>query len=143
MYYDIEIDSDHFQVFFGDRVYGPKVDTRGLWSSGNQLVSATEDVVAIGTARFGGKTRIRVEVGSKEPETEVGWSEMGAFQLNVRSGELLFWAPESLDLTRAPVVPIAPGNYLGRALSWGTETVIDEMAPEGLDIYRLVLWRTP
>ena len=65
---------------------------------------------------------------------------MGDFVLQVESGELLLWAPEFPDLNRAPVIPLAPGSYLGRAYSRCTDAVTDEMAPEGPDEYRLVLW---
>lgn len=143
MGYNIEIESDHFQVLLGDRERGPLVDTSSLWNEDQNVVAVpgAPELVAIGTARFGGKTRIQVEVASSEPEPQAGWSDMGNFVLDVRSGELLIWAPESPDLQRVPVVTIDPGKYLGRAFSRGTDAVADEMATAGPDEYRIVLWR--
>jgi hypothetical protein len=145
MRYDLEIENDHYQILMGDRVRGPLVDTVDLWSrNGDQKVAAlpgTPELVAIGTARFGGKARVEVEIALSEPGPEVDWSAMGDFLLDVRSGEILFWAPESLDLHRSPMVSTEPGRYLGRAFSRRTDTVADEMAVEGADEYRIVLWR--
>lgn len=143
MRYNVEIESDHFQVLIGDRVRGPHVDTTDLWHDEQKVVAVlgAPELVAIGTARFGGKTRIQVEVALSEPEPQADWNEMGNFVLALPSGEILFWAPESPDLKRVPGVPVDPGKYLGRAFSRGTGDVVDEMATEGPDEYRIVLWR--
>lgn len=144
MRHDIEIENDHFQFLAGDRVRGPLVDTMGLWKDGQEVVAppGAPELVVIGTARFGGKVRVQVEIASSEPEQQADWSAMGDFVLHVPSGELLLWAPEFPDLKRAPIISIDPGRYAGRAFSRCTGAVADEMAPEGPDEYRLVLWRT-
>ena len=143
MRYDLEIENDHFQLLVGDRVRGPLVDTMELWKEGQEVVSRSraQELVAIGTARFGGKVRVQVEIAPSEPGRRADWKVLGDFVLDVQSGELLLWAPESHDLNRTPTVPIDPGRYAGRAFSRCTDAVTDEMAHEGPDEYRLVVWR--
>lgn len=140
MRYDFEIRTDHFQVLLGDAARGATADTSNLWADAGRgsSVARSRALVAIGTARYGGSTRIRVEVERVEPEPE-GWSEIGRFPLELSSGELSFWSCEVPDA--AFTIRLEPGTYVGRAFSRGTEAVVDEEAEEGPDEYRVVLWR--
>lgn len=139
----IIVNTDHFQMLFGDRDLGPTINTAQLWDSDGSVVTVPghEELVGIAIARFGGATHVRVEVSSKPAEKELGWKPMGKFIVNVPSGTLSFWGPESLSPEREPRVLLPrPGRYHGEAFSMGTETVNDEMALTGGDVYRIDLW---
>ena len=144
MHYTFDIENDHFQILLGDRDRGPLVDTTQLWGSAGSVAVTPNapELVGLGTARYGGKTRVHVETSSSPPRPQSGWTEMGKFALYVPSGEIIIWAPESLDLRKMPTVSIERGRYLGFAFSQGTDAVVDEMATDGPDEYRIVLWRS-
>jgi hypothetical protein len=143
MRYRFEIENDHFQILLGDRVYGPLVDTMHLWDSGGRVAAMPNapELVGLGTARYGGKTRIEVEITTSPPGPQSGWTSMGELSLYVPSGELVLWGPEALNTDQAPAVTLEPGRYFGSAFSRGTDAVIDEMATEGPDEYVIVLWK--
>ncbi len=145
MRYQFDVEGDHFQILIGDRVRGPLVDTTELWESGGRIAAMLNapELIGLGTARYGGKTRILVEL-ELPPHGLVtpGWTPMGEFLLHIPSGEILLWGPEAADLGNMSTVRLEPGMYHGRAFSRGTDAVLDEMASEGPDEYRIVLWRS-
>ena len=140
--HDIEIESDHFQVLVGDAKAGPLVDTSEIWDARGSIGASPGDptLVAIGTTRFGGRTQLTVTVGDDGPPAWPGDARfLGEFVLDVPSGEILVWAPESDDLSLHPRVQVVPGMYSGIAVGMNLEMVSDEMEQEGLDRYGLHL----
>jgi hypothetical protein len=135
----LDVVTDHFQFFVGDAGRGPAVDTRDLWASGGSVKSAT-GLIAVPTARFGGRTSIEVHLASARLPAEDGWTEVGQFSLAIPSGSLAVWAPEHRDPEKMAKLPVPPGSYSGVAYSRGTESIEDEMATTGGDAYRVVIW---
>jgi hypothetical protein len=50
-------------------------------------------------------------------------------------------APETVDLSCLPTVPVQVGTYDGLVFSTGTDEILDEMVSDGPDKYWIVLWR--
>jgi hypothetical protein len=135
----LEIATDHFQFFVGDGERGPAADTRDLWASGGTVKSGGV-LIAVPTTRFGGRTKIEVELASARSPGDEAWTQLGEFSLAVPSGSVTVWAPENRDPERMVKLPVPPGDYSGVAYSRGAETVTDEMATSGDDSYRIVIW---
>lgn len=137
-----DVHTDHFQFYVGDRKHGPYLDTTDLWSAGSSVVTLPQSpfLVGIATARYGGITRVSIDVTTSELNMREGdWEEMGSFVLKVPSGSLVLWAPEASDLTCAPSMSVQPGEYHGLVFSRGTDAVTDEMMLSGSDEYCVVL----
>lgn len=147
MNYTFEIAFDHFQILVGDLEHGPFLDTTELWSTTEKAIASLPNdhrLVAIGTARFGGKTNFSIKLtdgSSAIPNERSEWTVLGEFQLDIPSGKLAIWAPETTDIKHIPQLSLQPGFYWGRAYSQGTDLVVDEMDVEGPDEYLIVLWR--
>jgi hypothetical protein len=142
--YLFDVATDHFQILFGDRERAPDVDTTHLWSSraGVVMVPGAPELVGVETARFGGQTHVEVEVADTAPERDSPGTPVGSFAVHVPSGALVFWGPEAPRPVDGPTVVLpAPGTYQGTVWSSGVDAVTDEMAPDGPDRYRIVLWR--
>ncbi len=136
--------TDHFQFMMGDRMAGPRVDTTHLWNGHEQIAFMNDapEIVAIATYRYGGATRIHIEVGRRDIKPAAVWSRMGEFCLNIRCGEIIIWSPEAHDFTSLPTISVIPGLYNGIAYSTGIESISDERADEGPDEYYIHLWRS-
>jgi hypothetical protein len=140
------VKTDHFQLLLGDGQKGPTVDTSSLWDSGGDVAVLPDAraLVGIGTVRYGGSTRVQFEVlPGPSDGGGPGWTLKGTFELQVDSGEVVFWGPEQRDIDSATRVDVPNGHYSGLVMSSGTERVTDEEAVEGPDVYRVVMWRTP
>lgn len=137
----IELVTDHFQVLFGDGARAPLVDTTSLWDVPEGVVSLSgfPELVGLGTTRYGGTTRLSVRIEARQESPPSGWQPMGAFEVYVPSGRLIFWGPEIEDIDDAHGVELSPGRYQGAAFSRATEQVLDEMASSGPDEYLIVL----
>jgi hypothetical protein len=135
------VSTDHFQFYLGDRKRGPFIETSGLWEKGEKVafVPDSPELVGVLTARYGGKTRIHVDVGGTADEASKGWSELGEFTIFVPSGEIIFWGPEMSEIKSCPSIKLPPGRYRGKAYSRGTDEISDEMDEEGPDEYRIEL----
>jgi hypothetical protein len=140
---DLSVETDHFQLLFGDAELGPAVDTTHLWDNVGGVVQLDDapELAGIATARYGGRTKVQVEIQEKPPAPDPEWTYIGRLRLRIPSGRLVLWGPEALDLRDAPSVNLVPGVYEGRAFSRGVDGVTDEMAEEGPDEYRVALWR--
>lgn len=138
-----EINFDHFQFLIGDRKRGPLVDTSSLWDK-SQIIGIVVDVpeiVGISTVRYGGKLQVGIQV-ARNPEIDCNsWDRIGEFEINLPSGELIVWAPETEDIDQSPTVSVPSGRYLGVAYSRGTDDVTDEMETVGSDEYCVVISR--
>jgi hypothetical protein len=142
MIYEFQVTTDHFQLLFGDSEHGPDVDTTNLWrENNNRVASIPPYIVGLPTIRYGGKTKVQVEVTDAPPLGKSSWQPIGDFALEVPSGQVVFWGPELVDLSQARYVTLPAGSYAGIVLARGRECVKDEMADEGADEYRIVLWR--
>jgi hypothetical protein len=142
---EVVVKSDHFQILVGDRDKGPLVDTSGLWDSGTAIpsVSGARELIALPIARFGGNVRVEVDVLAGALEVQLPpWESLGRFELDVSSGEVALWGPEMPDMKAAARIEVPNGSYSGEAFSRDTDKLIDELATEGPDRYRLVLWPT-
>jgi hypothetical protein len=136
------LDTDHFQFYAGDRENGPYVDISEIWNEGGPVVFVPNQpsLVGIATIRYGGKTRVQVEISQLLPTVDDDWTKLGDFELDLPSGELLLWAPETPDIRRGPSLRVPPRFYHGTAYSRGTSLVLDEMDEEGPDEYRIILY---
>ena len=142
---DFEIQTDHFQFYFGDARHGPGADCEGMWDEGGALVlvmGPDRDVFGVGTVRYGGTTHIQAGVvaGRAEVSAAAEWEILGEFQLEVPSGKVLFWAAEDADLTGAQAIQLAPGKYRGLVQASGADAVEDAMDKDGPDVYRVSFW---
>lgn len=142
MLYEFELLTDHFQFLLGDAELGPLVDTTRLWDIHSPVVSMpdAQELVGVATVRYGGTTKVQLEILRSPPGAAAGWQTLGMFTLAVPSGRLVVWAPESAAVDGGPSVWIEPGTYSGKAAATGTEEVADEMAQRGPDVYRCSLW---
>lgn len=135
--------TDHFQVLFGDARAAPFVDTSRLWDASGRVVTmhGFPTLVGLGTARFGGPTRLIVRANGAQAYPTSDWKAMGNFEVDVPSGRLIFWGPELEDIAHAPGTDLPPGHYEGSAFSRGEEEVRDEMSSDGPDEYLILLSR--
>jgi hypothetical protein len=142
---ELIVRADHFQVLIGDSVEGPLVDTSSLWNSSDPIpsVPGTEHLIALPVARFGGTAQVQL-IMQTSSVTEQGapeWELIGDFKLDLPSGTILLWGPETVDLESAASVVLSKGRYVGEAFATGRELVTDEEVLEGPDRYRIVLQR--
>ncbi len=145
MIHRFSMENDHFQVLVGDRQYGPTVDTVRLWSGHESIarVSGVNYLFGLATVRFGGSVNIEIDIVETEPHPPSGhWELMGGVDLEVPSGEIVAWSPESSDFAKVPTVTVAAGRYTGIAYRRNAEGVTDELAMHGPDEYRVTLWPT-
>lgn len=143
MRYELEIQTSHFQFLVGDRKRGPLANTTPLWKGGGGAVATSPDlpeVVGIGTVRYGGLTRVSVEITDTRPSSNEDWTELGCFSIDVTSASLALWGPEEVNLGTMRSIPLPSGRYSGVVLLHGAEEPCDEAAQDGPEEYRLVLW---
>jgi hypothetical protein len=143
---DVTVKADHFQILVGDRAQGPLVDTSGLWDSEGPIpsVDGIRALIALPIARFGGTVHVEIDICSERPPSGLSpWEDLGSFEIDVPSGELLLWGPETLDMAEAASVRVPAGSFRGQALALNANQLTDELASDGPDRYRLVLWPAP
>lgn len=77
--FQIEICSDHFQFFLSDKIEGPLLDTGNLWDRDGNIatVDGAPEFVSVKTCRFGGKTRILVDIVEFALEDGCDWYRLG------------------------------------------------------------------
>ena len=68
-----------------------------------------------------------------------GWDVVAEASIRTISGKLRLTTPEGDD-AQAPAIPIPPGSYRVRVYYGQLHSVVDELAPHGADIYRLLIW---
>lgn len=130
------VQTDHFQFFLADEDYS--TDTSSIWTEEalDRQIACGADLVAVGTARYGGETSIIIEIqGDASSETD-----LLACIINTASGVLVLFSPES-DFTTCPRIDITPGAYKVFVVFEGLENVRDEEALSGDDQYRVILKR--
>ncbi len=140
---EVIVEADHFQVLIGDRDGGPLIDTSQLWDSDAPIpaIEGAPELIALPIARFGGAVRVEIDVLRGPPERESSpWTSLGRFRLDVPSGEVVLWGPESVDIGAAMRIEVPKGSYSGEAFGLDMDQVENENAADGPDRYRLVLW---
>ena len=141
MRYTFHLDADHFQFYFEDRAIAH--DTSLLWNT--PIVDGRLDVLdgllAIGTARWGHDTSVTIEHQHERPPSDdlEGWDLIAEASLRTISGQVCLTTPEGDD-SRAPAIPIPGGWYRVRVYYGQLQSMTDELAPDGADIYHLLIW---
>jgi len=132
--------TDHFQFYLADENFG--ADTSSLWNKQamENMLAADSDIISVGTVRFGGRTNVFIEVRSVPAvySTE-NWSRVVECSIKTSSGVFMLFAPES-NYDDTPRIKVEPGVYSVLVLYENLESVADEMAQTGDDIYHLLLW---
>ncbi|MFV9502971.1 MAG: hypothetical protein AB4911_00245 [Oscillochloridaceae bacterium umkhey_bin13] len=141
MKYSFTLTTDHFQFFLADEGY--RMDTSTIW--GNEAlerqVASGFDLLAVGTARYGGETHVVIDILDAHFEMSAGFLGNGnTYTLHVYSGVLLLFSPES-DIRAVSRINIVPGVYRVIVAFDNLDSVKDEEAFSGEDMYRLALQR--
>lgn len=132
------VQTDHFQFFLADEDYS--TDTSSIWTDEalDRQIACDTDLIAVGTARYGGGTNIVIEIqGQGDTSSEIG---SPACTINTSSGVLVLFSPES-DFATCPRIPVTPGAYKIFVAFEGLESVRNEEALSGDDQYRVILKR--
>ena len=135
-----QLHTDHFQFYLED--LGIEHDTSHLWHDRTEhLLQSLDGLLAIGTARWGLNTSITIQIQHQAPQdTDLTiWEHIREAHLRTISGNLRLTTPEG-DPHQAPVIPITPGIYMVRVYYGNMSAVSDELAPEGADHYKLIVW---
>lgn len=108
---------------------------------GRDLLAPTPGGFLVATARVFGHAEVTVEVRDGAPTDALdGWDHAVECGIVVESGELRLFPPEKTGSDDVPRVPCPPGRYRALVLWGGLAAVLDELAAEGDDHYRIVLW---
>jgi hypothetical protein len=132
------VQTDHFQFFLADEDYS--TDTSSIWTDEalDRQIACGADLVAVGTARYGGETSIVIEIkGQGDASSD---TDLLACTINIVSGVLVLFSPES-DFATCPRLDVTPGAYKVFVAFEGLESVRDEEALSGDDQYRVILKR--
>ena len=103
----------------------------------NSQANRVERSVGVPTVRYGGTSL--VSVNYKATDVPEGWQVLGPFVVDIPSGEMIFWAPETIEIVDTRKVSLPPGRYQGTVYARGEEQVVDEMAEDGPDEYLVVV----
>jgi hypothetical protein len=142
--YEFTIDVDHFQLYLQDDQ--TEFPSRPLGDRAFlDRIQVAPGLIAILTERFGGDTRVEIEVLSDRPDESFdAWDQVVECSIEVPSGVLVL-STSTASLTAMeepdwPRVRVAPGTY--RALVFYGD--LDAVDPEddylGDDHYRIALW---
>jgi hypothetical protein len=140
--HEFEILTDHYQFFIEDaEAVFPGDD---LWNVDevSRRLAVRDGFIAVGTARFGGLTRIHINVYDACP---VQARETCDFRIECRlrvlSGRIRLSAPE-LVVAEGPGFQVAPGLYDVAICYVNINQVTDEEQVEGPDEYQVTMWPT-
>jgi hypothetical protein len=141
MRYEFRLDTDHFQFYLEDRAIAH--NTSLLWSAPvvDGRLDVLDGLLAIGTVRWGHDTPVTIEREHQLPIADDvdGWDVVAEASIRTISGKLRLTTPEGDD-AQAPAISIPPGSYRVRVCYGQLHSVVDELAPHGADIYRLLIW---
>lgn len=138
--HEFEIVTDHFQFFIHDAEATFPDDE--LWdeSANARRLVAGDNFIAVGTARYGGVTRVRVDVYDARPAAmPEGCAYRAEATLHARSGRVRLSTPESV-LSELPVIPVIPMPYHVQICYVNTDQITDATQTEGPDWYHVVMW---
>ena len=140
--HEFEILTDHYQFFIEDaEAVFPGDD---LWNVDevSRRLAVRDGFIAVGTARFGGLTRIHINVYDARPVQ--AWETCDfriECRLRVLSGRIRLSAPE-LVVAEGPGFQVAPGLYDVAICYVNINQVTDEEQVEGPDEYQVTMWPT-
>lgn len=141
MEYQVILHTDHFQFFVADEQY--QTNTAAIWTEEalHRQVACGADLVAVGTVRYGGETKVMVrfddwhDVPDHVKAGDTPWCE-----ITVSSGIVALFAPES-DFATCPRIPVPPGRYRVFVIVQHGDRVADELAASGDDQYLIIFTR--
>lgn len=140
MQYEYTIITDHYQFYVEDEECS--ADTSTIWdtSQGGGLLAVNSCLISIGTVRYGGETRVIIQVLDRRPIDAVDeYDHVVEASIEVPSGRLVVWSPEN-EFSTAPRISVRPGIYGVRVCYGNTNAVADTNATSGDDYYKVVLW---
>jgi hypothetical protein len=143
MIHEFLITTDHFQFYIEDEK--SNVNTSIIWDkpSIHRRIAYEDTFIAVQTARYGGVVRVIVEVVDTNPiEQPEFWDLVIECSLSVPSGRLMISSPESSP-SQVSYLVIPAETYRARICYGGQFSVTDELALEGDDFYRIILWTHP
>ena len=104
------------------------------------MVAIAPGLMAVGTARYGGPTRVEVEiVGSKPNINPDQWDQVLECSLYFPSGKLRLSVPET-GIAAEDEISVAPGIYRAFVLYGSLDSVADNASLMGDDHYKVILW---
>jgi len=140
MRHSITLQTDHFQFFLEDRE--ARADTSDIWSAAEiaQGFVSRPGFLAIPTARYGGETRIIIEVLESHPPQAPGpCGRLVRCSLDIPSGQLDVSAPESSPQDIV-FLKLAPNTYEVLICFVDLHLVEDEFASHGEEYYHVFIW---
>ena len=140
MKYSFQLDTDHFQFYLEDLAL--EHDASLLWSDlADPQLDSLDGLLAIATMRWGLDTAVTIELQQSVPDdtdAEI-WDLIRNAYIRTVSGKLHVTTPEG-QVSQAPFISIMPGIYNVRVYYGGFNSVLDELALQGEDKYKLTLW---
>jgi hypothetical protein len=140
MEYKLTIIGDHYQFYLEDE--RSQADTSDIWDdrASRDMFVVAPGLIGVSTVRYGGRVTVLVDVHEQRPTIVLDqWSHAVICSIDAPSGRLVVWSPES-DFAQAPRIVVSPGTYQALLLYGGLDTVDDENAMEGCDVYRISVW---
>ena len=138
--HEFEIPTDHYQFFIEDaETVFPGDD---LWNEEevSRRLAVRDGFIAVGTARYGGLTRIEVKVYGARPVLALETCDYRIeCRLRVLSGRVRLSAPE-LVVAEGPGFQVAPGLYDVAVCYVDVNRGTDEEQTEGPDEYHITMW---
>lgn len=140
MQYEYTIITDHFQFYVEDEECG--ADTSTIWDTSqvNGLLAFNRCLMSIGTVRYGGETRVIVQVLDRRPiDAFDEYDHVVKASIDVPSGRLMVWSPEN-GFSTAPRISVKSGIH-GVGVCYGNiSTVTDTNVTSSKDYYKVALW---
>jgi hypothetical protein len=140
MRHNINLKTDHFQFYLANE--GCDVDTSEIWNptTSHQRFALEDCLLSVGTVRYGGQTKIVVDVLDEPPKYDFDDADhIVTGSLRLDAGMLGIYAPET-DEDNVVWIELAAGTYQFLVLYKNGDTVQDEMDAEGNDEYHVLLW---
>jgi hypothetical protein len=131
---------DHYQFYLEDEY--SQADTSALWDdrASRDMFVVASGLIGVGTVRYGGRITVIVDVRAQRPTVSLDqWDHAVLCSIEAPSGRLMIASPES-DGTDAPRIVVEPGTYQVVLLYRGLDTVDDDNAADGSDVYHILLW---
>jgi hypothetical protein len=141
--HEFKIVTDHFQFFIHDAE--ATLPESELWDEGAKArrLAARDNFIAVGTARYSGVTRVRVDVYDTRPATMPEECDYRAeAMMRARSRRVRLSTPES-TLPELPDIPVMPMPYHVVVCYVNSDQVADEEQTEGPDWYHVIMWPGP
>lgn len=138
--FSFTITIDHSQFYVEDGTLPAEAD---VWTDRALAdhISTAPGLIAVLIGRFGGDTRIAVEISETRPdESFEPWDQVVECAIHLPSGSLTIYAPETTGLPENPRITVPPGSYRALVYWGGLDSIPDETGYEGDDHYKIALW---